>query len=103
MRVQTVEDLQKLDVGDIIVMSCPKCKESYAQVVEKTYKSVKPEELKNVTIHLCSTCDTRVVTKGIGKRAKAVLVHTCKMCGSKNVTCFAIKKGSLRTEGMEEH
>ena len=101
-KVQTIEDLQNLDVGDIVVMSCPKCKDSYAQVVDKNYKAVKPEELKNVTIHLCSSCDTRLVTKGAGKYAKETLVHTCKACGSEDVTCCAMKKGSLPTKGMEK-
>jgi hypothetical protein len=102
MKVQTVEDLQTLDAGDVVIMSCPKCKDSYATVVEKTFKGAKPEELKNVTIHLCSSCDTKIVTKGSGKQAKDTLVHTCKECGSKDVTCCAIKKGSLPTPGMEE-
>lgn len=100
MKIQKVEDLQKLDAGDIIVMSCPKCKESYAQVVEQTYKTVKPEELKDVTLHLCSSCDTKIATSGVGKQAKDTLVHTCKTCGSEDVTCCAIKKGSLSTPGM---
>jgi len=102
MKIQTVEDLQKLDAGDVIVMTCPKCKESYAQVVEKTFKAVKPEELKNITIHLCPGCDTKLVTKGEGKQAKDMLVHTCKNCGSKDVTCCVVKKGSLPTQGMEK-
>jgi hypothetical protein len=100
--VKTVEDLQKLDAGDTIIMSCPKCKDSYATVVEKTFKAVKPEELKTVKIHLCDACDTKLVTKGHGKAAKDVLVHTCKTCGSKDVSCCVMKKGEGPTAGMEE-
>jgi hypothetical protein len=95
MKIQKVEDLQSLDKGDVIVMSCPKCKDTYAQVVEQTYKTVKPEELKDVAIHLCSTCDTTIKTKGRGKEATDTLVHTCKTCGSHDVTCCVIKKDSL--------
>ncbi len=102
MKVQTVEDLQKLDAGDVIVMSCPKCKDTYAQVVEKTFKTAKPEELKTITIHLCDKCDTKIVTKGMGKQARDTLVHTCKDCGSEDVTCCALKKGDLPTNGMEK-
>lgn len=101
MKVHTYEDLQNVDGGDTIVMTCPKCKDTYTQVVEKTYKNVKPEELKNVTIHLCSSCDTEVVTKGTGKQAQNLLVHTCKTCGSKDVTCCVMKKGGAPTPGME--
>jgi hypothetical protein len=102
MKVHTYEDLQKVDAGDTIVMTCPKCKETYAQVVEKSFKTATPDELKNVTIHLCSSCETKLVAKGVGKNAKEVLVHTCKACGSENVTCCVIKKGAGPTPGMGE-
>ena len=102
MQLKAPEDLQKLEKGDTIVMTCPKCKDTYTQVVEKTFKAVKPEEVKTVAIHLCSSCDTKVVTKGVGKQAKDTLVHTCKACGSEDVSCCVIKKGSGPTPGMEK-
>ena len=101
MKVHTYEDLQKVEAGDTIVMTCPKCKDTYTQVVEKTFKAVKPEELKTMKVHLCSSCDTRVVTQGVGKQAKDTLVHTCKACGSTDVSCCAMKKGSHPTSGMD--
>ena len=100
MKIQTTEDLQKLDVGDTIIMSCPKCKESYATVVEKSFKTAKPDELKTIATHLCPSCDTKVVTTGTGKMAKDTLVHTCKTCGSQEVSCCAMKKGGATTTGM---
>ena len=101
MKVQTVEDLKTVEAGDTIVMTCPKCKDTYTQVTEKTFKAVKPEELKTVGVHLCSSCDTKIVTKGVGKQAKDELVHTCKACGSEDVSCCVIKKGSGSTRGMD--
>ena len=101
MKVHTYEDLQKVDVGDTIVMTCPKCKTTYAQVVEKSFKTGMPDELKNETIHLCSMCETKLVTKGSGKQAKNVLVHTCKACGSEDAMCCVMKKGGGPTPGME--
>ena len=101
MKVHTYEDLQKVDVGDTIVMTCPKCKTTYAQVVEKSFKTGTPDELKNVTIHLCSSCETKLVTKGTGKQAQNMLVHTCKTCGSENAMCCVMKKGAGQTPGME--
>ena len=100
--VKTVEDLQKVEAGDTVVMSCQKCKESYAQVVEKSFKGSTGDQLKTVPIHLCSACETKIVTKGHGKAAKDVVVHTCKACGSKDVNCCVIKKGDGPTPGMEE-
>ena len=102
MKVQTVEDLQKVEAGDTIVMTCPKCKDTYTQVVERTFKAVKPEELKTVAVHLCSSCNTKIVTKGVGKQAKDELVHTCTACGSEDVSCCVMKKGGKATPGMEK-
>jgi hypothetical protein len=100
--VKTMADLQALDAGDTIAMSCPKCKETWITVVEKTFKAVKPEELKTMTIHLCDSCETKIVSKGIGKQARDVVVHTCKACGSKEAFCCVKKKGVGPTPGMEE-
>jgi hypothetical protein len=101
-KINTVQALQSVEAGDTIIMSCPKCKDTYATVVEKTFKAVKPEELKTIKIHLCSMCDTKIVTKGQGKAAVDTLVHTCKTCGSKDVSCCVMKKGGGPTAGMEE-
>ncbi len=100
--IKTVEDLQTLEPGDVITMSCPKCKDTWMTVVEKTFKTASPEELKKLKIHLCDSCDTKIVTKGVGKSAKSVLVHTCKTCGSKDAFCCVQKKGTGPTRGMEE-
>lgn len=100
--IKTVEDLQKVEAGDTIVMSCPKCKESYAQVVEKSFKGSKGDESKTVTVHLCDGCSTKIVRKGHGKAAEDVLVHTCKACGSEDVSCCVMKKGAGPTRGMEK-
>jgi hypothetical protein len=103
MKLQTVADLQHVEKGDIIVMSCPKCKETYAQVVDKSLKGLKAGEMKNVPIHLCNKCDTKIVTQGTGKQAKDTLVHSCKECGSEDVSCCLMKKNGGATKGMEEH
>jgi hypothetical protein len=100
--IKTVGDLQEINAGDTIVMSCPKCKESYAQVVEKSFKGSTGDQLKQVQIHLCDGCVTKIVTKGHGKAAKQVVVHTCKTCGSKDVNCCVMQKGAGPTPGMEK-
>jgi hypothetical protein len=100
--VKTVEDLQALNAGDTIAMSCPKCKNTTLTVVEKTFKAVNPEEMKTMQVHLCDSCETKIVTKGRGKQAENVLVHTCKTCGSKDAFCCVQKQGAGATPGMEE-
>lgn len=91
-KIQTIEDLKTVESGDTVIMNCPKCKESYATVVEKSFKGSNPEELKKTSIHLCDACETKIVTKGHGKSAKDVVVHICKACGSKDVSCSVMKK-----------
>ena len=101
-KIQTAEDVQQIEPGDTIVMSCPKCKDTYVQVVEKSWHAATPDQLKTVGMHLCSSCDTRLLTKSMGKHAENTLVHTCKVCGSEDVSCCLMKKGSGPTPGMAE-
>ena len=50
--VATVEDLQTLEAGDTLTMSCPKCKTTWIKTVEKTFKAVQPEELKTMQVQI---------------------------------------------------
>ena len=100
-KINTVEALQSVEAGDTIIMSCPKCKDTYATVVEKSFKGATPDQLKQVPIHLCPTCETKIVTKGQGKAVVNTVVHTCKTCGSKEVSCCVMKKDGGPTAGMD--
>jgi hypothetical protein len=101
-QLQTVEDLQQVEAGDTILMSCPKCKDTYATVVTKRLKGMQPDEIKTVVKHLCPTCTTTIKTEGVGRNAKNILVHTCNTCGSTEVTCCLMKKNGGPTPGMED-
>lgn len=90
--LKTVEDLQKVEAGDTVIATCPKCKDSYAAVATESYKGMNVDQLKTKAIHLCPTCETKIVTAGEGKAATNSLVHTCNMCGSTEVTCCVLKK-----------
>lgn len=98
--ITTVSDLSKVQPGDSIVMSCPKCKDTWVTEVDKQFKG-KPEE-KTSLVHLCPTCETKVVFSGGGKNSTDKLAHTCKNCGSQDVTCCVMKKGQGQTEGMDK-
>ena len=99
--IRVVEDLQQVEAGDSIVMSCPKCKDTYVSVVIKAPKGSQPDELRTQLKHLCPTCETSIKTEGTGKNAKNTLVHTCKSCGSTEVTCCLMKKNGSATTGMD--
>jgi hypothetical protein len=101
MKLNSVQDLQQVETGDTILMSCPKCKDTYATVTTRTLKGASPEEIRTVVKHLCPNCSTTIKTEGVGKNAKDKLVHTCNSCGSADVACCLIKKGSGPTAGME--
>jgi transcription elongation factor Elf1 len=100
--LKTADDLKHLEPGDMIVMSCPKCKDTYVSVVDTAAKG-SLEKTKNVAVHLCPSCSTQIELKGWGRPAKEVLVHKCSTCGSEKVNCCVLKKDTLgTTSGMKE-
>lgn len=101
-RINTPADVQKVEAGDTIVMSCPKCKDTWVKVVQPMGKGGR-QETANIQRHECPGCDTKIVTEGTGKQAKSVVKHTCKQCGSEDMFCCVMKKGAGPTPGMDEH
>lgn len=99
-RLSTLADVEKVEAGDTVVMSCPKCKDIWVKVVRPTVK--RGQETALVAQHQCPGCDTKFVTEGTGKQAKSVVNHVCKQCGSEDAFCCVIKKGSDPTKGMED-
>jgi hypothetical protein len=102
MKIQKVEDVQQVQAGDTIIMSCPKCKDTYATVVTQSMKGMQREQINTVVKHMCPTCSTSIKTEGMGKNAVNKLVHTCNSCGSTEVTCCLMKKDGGPTAGMED-
>ena len=100
MKLQTVQDLQQVQAGDTILMSCPKCQDTFATVVTKPMKGMQPDEIKAVVKHLCPTCTSTIQTVGTGKQATDKLVHTCNSCGSPDASCCLLKKDGGKTKGM---
>lgn len=98
--IKTVQDIEALDKGDAVVMSCPKCKTITVAYVETTKGHIKEEKLRQD--HLCPGCQSVIETKGHGKAKETVVTHVCKKCGSNEVMCCVLKKGSGPTQGMKE-
>ena len=101
MKPMTVGDVNKLEPGDAVVMSCPKCKTITVTYIDKTTKGAIKEE-KATQKHLCAGCANIIKTEGRGKQAKDVVVHVCATCGSEDAFCCVMKKGSGPTKGMVE-
>ena len=100
--ISTVADADAVAPGDTVVMSCPKCKDSWATVVEKPAKTGSKAEATTVARHECPGCEHKYVTAGHGKAKTDKLVHVCKMCGSEDAFCCVMKKGDKATAGMEK-
>lgn len=98
--IKAGEDIAKLEPGDMVAMSCPKCKTITVTYVETIKGHIKEE--KATQRHLCPGCETTIKTEGQGKSAKDLVVHVCKQCGSKDAFCCVMKKGSGPTKGMVE-
>lgn len=98
--IKTVQDLEALEPGDMLAMSCPKCKNITITYVEPTFKATEPKE-KVKSQHTCPSCGTVISAEGHGKAKKDVLTHVCQTCGSKDAFCCVLKKGSS-TKGMDK-
>ena len=98
--IKTAQDVEALQPGDAVVMSCAKCKTITVHYVEATKGQIKDEKVKQE--HLCPGCQTKIETKGVGKAAGSAVAHVCKKCGSEDVMCCVLKKGSGPTKGMDE-
>lgn len=100
--IKTVADAEAVQAGDMVVMSCPKCKTSWATIVEPATKTGAKPETKVVARHDCPGCEHKFVTEGHGKAKTDKLVHVCKQCGSEDAFCCVMKKGAGPTPGMDK-
>jgi len=100
--VTSVADADAVAPGDTMVMSCPKCKNTWVTVVEKPAKAGAKAEVKTFARHGCPGCESKIVTEGTGKQAKDVIKHVCMKCGSEDMTCCVLKQGAGPTPGMEK-
>jgi hypothetical protein len=101
--LQTVADAEAVKPGDMVVMSCPKCKDSWATIVEKPTKTGASANSAVVARHECPGCEHKYLSEGHGKAKTDKLVHVCKKCGSEDAFCCVMKKGAGPTLGMEKN
>jgi DNA-directed RNA polymerase subunit M/transcription elongation factor TFIIS len=98
--IKTVADAEAVKEGDMVVMSCPKCKDSWVTIVVAPTKTGAKPETNVVARHECPGCTHKYVIEGHGKAKTDKLVHVCKMCGSEDAFCCVMKKGTGPTPGM---
>jgi hypothetical protein len=90
-----------VEVGDTVVMSCPKCKNSWVTVAVAPGKG-STVETRRVLWHECPGYSAKIVTDGHGKAKTTKLVQACRNCGSQDAYCCAVKKGAGPTPGMRQ-
>lgn len=90
--IQTVADAEAVQPGDTVVMSCPKCKNSWVTVVTPPTKTGAKPEISIVARHDCPGCEHKYATEGHGKMKTEKIIHVCKMCGSEDAFCCVMKK-----------
>ncbi len=101
--IKTVADAEAVEPGDTVVMSCPKCKDSWMTVVPTPAKTGAVPDAKSVMRHECPGCEHKFVTEGHGKAKTDKIVHVCKKCGSEDAFCCVMKKDKAApTPGMEQ-
>lgn len=100
-RIETPADADAVQAGDTIVMSCPKCKDTWVSVAQTTFKPANAPSERLVKQHQCPGCGSERVTTGHGKAKTSTYVHVCKNCGSKEVNCCVMKKGTGPAPGMQ--
>jgi predicted metal-binding protein len=99
--IKTVANAEAVQAGDMVVMSCPKCKDSWVTIVEPASKTGAKPDAKVMARHDCPGCAHKFMTEGHGKAKTDRLVHVCKQCGSEDAFCCVMKKGAGPTAGME--
>ncbi len=97
--IDTVKDIDALQPGDMVMMSCPKCKTTMVSYLEEGKGSVKKTRVRGE--HQCPGCGQVIKTTGVGKQATDHVTHVCSKCGSDMAFCCSVKKGDL-TKGMEK-
>lgn len=101
-QLNSVQVIESVKPGDTILMSCPKCKDTWVTVVTNGSKPSVAGDKLTQTIHQCPGCETKIVSEEVGKTAKEVIKHVCKSCGSEDAQCCVMKKGTkIPTKGMD--
>jgi transposase-like protein len=100
--IKTVGDAEAVEAGDMVVMSCPKCRDSWVTIVEKPRGTGAKAKETTVQRHECPGCEHKYVTEGHGRAKTEKIVHVCKKCGSEDAFCCVMKKGEGPTPGMEK-
>jgi hypothetical protein len=73
-------------------MPCPRCTDDYAKVANTFAKGMQAGSMRTVSVHLCTSCQTKIVSVGVGKAKTDQAVHSCGMNGKATASCCMAAK-----------
>src|SRR5688572_25952190 len=76
MQLSTVGQVQAVQSGDAVVMTCPKCKTVTYNQVKATAKGG-GSAVEIVAAHGCPGCGAKIETTGHGKTKEDKVTHVC--------------------------
>lgn len=94
MQLSTVGQVQAVQTGDAVVMTCPKCKTVTYNQVKATAKGG-GSAVETIAAHGCPGCAAKFETTGHGKAKEDKVTHVCSHCGSNEAFCSVLKKKDL--------
>jgi hypothetical protein len=97
MQLSTVGQVQAVEAGDVVVMTCPKCKTVTYTQVKATAKGG-GSAIETVAAHGCPGCGAKFETTGHGKAKEDKVTHVCTHCSSKQAFCSVLKKKDLESK-----
>lgn len=73
-------------------MSCPRCTDGYAKVADTSAKGMRAGSMRTVSTHLCTSCETKIVSVGAGKAKTDKIAHSCGNNATVQASCcIAVK------------
>lgn len=97
MSLKTVNDVEALKTGDVVVMACAKCDTITETRIQHSPKGTASATETKVAVHTCPGCSSKWEVDGHGKAKTEKLVHVCSHCGTKGAVC-AVRKASSETK-----
>jgi predicted RNA-binding Zn-ribbon protein involved in translation (DUF1610 family) len=97
MQLSTIGQIEAVQGGDAVVMTCPKCKTVTYTQVKATAKGG-GSAVETVSAHGCPGCGAKIETAGHGKGKETKVTHTCSHCGSTEAFCSVLKKRDLESK-----
>ena len=97
MQLSTVGQVQAVQSGDAVVMTCPKCKTVTYTHVKATAKGG-GSAVETVAAHGCPGCGAKFEIPGHGEDKEDKVTHVCSHCGSNEAFCSVLKKKDLESK-----